>query len=176
MSDENDSEKQDAGAGGEGDTTLTFDAWQKGLSDEQKGLIESHVKGLKSALDSERGSRKDLEKQLRDMAKKAEAGSDAQTQLTKLADDLLTADRKADFYEAAHAAGARNLKLAFTVALTDELFDKHGRVNFDEMKKSYPELFASTTTPRGDAGSGTDRKPKAGAGMNDFIRSAAGRQ
>lgn len=165
------------GAGGEGNTTtLTFDAWQKDLSDEQKGLLESHVKGLKSALDSERGSRKDLERQLRDMAKKAEAGSEAQTQLTKLADDLGTADRKADFYEAAHAAGVKNLKLAFTVAATEEMFDRHGRVNFDEMKKAYPELFGTTNTPRGDAGSGTDKKPKAGNGMNDFIRTAAGRQ
>ncbi len=172
----NGSDDHGQGAGGDGNPTLTFDAWQKSLPDEQKGLIESHVKGLKSALDSERGSRKDLEKQLRDLAKKAEAGSDAQTQLTKLADDLSTADRKADFYEAAHAAGVKNLKLAFTVAVTEEMFDKHGRVSFDEMKKSYPELFGTTTTPRGDAGSGTDRKPKAGNEMNDFIRSAAGRQ
>lgn len=164
------------GAGGEGTTTtLTFDAWQKTLNDEQKGLIDSHVKGLKNALDSERGSRKDLEKQLRDLAKKAEAGSEAQTQLTKLADSLDTADRRTNFYEAAHAAGVKNLKLAFTVAETEEMFDKHGRVNFDEMKKAYPELFGTTTTPRGDAGSGTDKKPKAASGMNEFIRGAAGR-
>lgn len=165
-------------AGGEGgtQTALTFEAWHDALSDEQKGLIENHTKGLKTALDSERGSRKDLEKQLRDMAKKSEKGSDAEAQLTKLADELQTSDRKADFYEAAHAAGVKNLKLAFTVAMTDEMFDKHGRVNFDEMKKTYPELFASTTTTRGDAGSGTNQQHSDANDMNSRIRRAAGRE
>lgn len=165
---------------GEGDPStgsgLTFDAWHEKLPDEQKALVEGHTKGLKTALESERVSRKDLEKQLREIAKKSEKGSDAESQLTKLADDLQASDRKADFYEAAHAAGVKNLKLAFTAASNDEMFDKHGRVNFDEMKKVYPELFGTTNTARGDAGSGTDKKTKASGGMNDFIRSSAGRE
>jgi hypothetical protein len=164
--------------GGEGGTTqtaLTFDAWHSTLPDDQKGLIEEHTKGLKNALDSERGSRKDLEKQLRDMARKAEKGSEAETQLTKMADDLQTADRRADFYESAHAAGVKNLKLAFTVASTDEMFDKRGQVNFDEMKKKYPELFGSTTTPRGDGGSGTHNGNPPDNDMNLRIRRGAGR-
>lgn len=170
-----------SGSGGEGSgnegtqTALTFEAWQAALPDDQKALIEGHTKGLKSALDSERGTRKDLEKQLRDLAKKAESGSEAQTQLTQLADNLQAADRKADFYEAAHAAGVKNLKLAYTVATTEELFDKHGRANFDEMKKSYPELFGAVATPRGDAGSGTQTSQGGKGNMNDAIRKAAGR-
>lgn len=165
------------GSGNEGtQTALTFEAWQAALPEDQKALIEGHTRGLKSALDSERGTRKDLEKQLRDLAKKAESGSEAQTQLTQLADNLQSADRKADFYEAAHAAGVKNLKLAHTVAVSDELFDKHGRVNFDEMKKSYPELFGAVAAPRGDAGSGTQTSGQGGkADMNSAIRKAAGR-
>jgi hypothetical protein len=156
--------------------TLTFDGWYGKLPEEQKALIETHTKGLKSALESERGSRKDLEKQIRDLAGKAEKGSEAQTQLTRLADDLQKADTRADFYEAAHAAGVKNLKLAYQVAQIDEMFDKHGRVNFNVMKESYPELFAGNPTlPRGDAGSGTQSKPKTGASMNDFIRKSAGK-
>jgi hypothetical protein len=154
---------------------LTFDAWHETLPDDQKALIAGHTKGLKSALDSERESRKSLEKQLRDLAKSAEKGSEAQTQLTKLADDLQASDRKAEFYEAAHAAGVKNLKLAYTVAVSDEMFDKHGRADFAEMKKIYPELFGATTNVRGDAGSGTDKKTKPSGGMNEFIRSSAGR-
>lgn len=170
----------DAGqTGGEGGTesTLTFDTWHESLPAEHKGLIENHTKALKNALESERGSRKDFEKQVRDLAKAAEKGSEAEKQLTKLADDLQSADRKADFYEAAHSAGVKNLKLAHTVAVSDDLFDKHGRVNFDEMKKKYPELFTGTTTPAGNAGSGT------GGGNNQQrddmsarIRRAAGRE
>jgi F0F1-type ATP synthase epsilon subunit len=158
------------------DKTLTFDGWLEKQPDEVKMLLESNTKGLKTALESERGNRKDMEKQLRDMAKKAEAGSEAQTQLTKLADDLQSADRKTDFYEAAHAAGVRNLKLAFTVATSDEMFDKHGRVNFDEMKKQYPELFGGTPLVRGDAGSGTNRDNHGAEDMNSRIRRVAGRE
>lgn len=159
------------------DETLVFDDWLKGQDENIQSMLEGHTKGLKSALESERGSRKDLEKQLREMAKASEKGSDLQTQLNSLADELQGADRKADFYEAAHAAGVRNLKLAFTVATSDEMFDKHGRVNFNEMKKAYPELFATNQpAPRGDAGNGTNStKPKSG-GMNTFIRNAAGRK
>jgi len=164
------------GSGNEGtQTALTFEAWQAALPEDQKALIDGHTKGLKSALDSERGTRKDLEKQLRDLAKKAESGSEAQAQLTQLADNLQAADRKADFYEAAHAAGVRNLKLAYTVATSEELFDKHGRVNFDEMKKSYPELFGAAQVPPGNAGSGTQTNQNGKADMNSAIRKAAGR-
>lgn len=174
------------GSGSNGDGTnsagssntdgLTFETWHESLPQEHKTLIESHTKGLKSALDSERETRNGLEKQLRDLAKKAEAGSDAQSQLTKLADDFQSADRKADFFESAHGAGVKNLKLAYTVAVSDEMFDKHGRVNFDEMKKAYPELFQGTSLPAGHAGSGTGNQTTNHVDMNSLIRRAAGRE
>ncbi len=164
-------------AGSSGDASLTFETWHESLPEEHKTLIKTHTTALKGALDSERETRKSLETQLRALAKKAEAGSDSQTQLTKLADDLQVSDRKADFYDAAHTAGVRNLKLAYTVAVTDEMFDKHGRVNFDEMKKSYPELFASKTTPPGNAGDGTNGNGAAPTDdMNKLIRRRAGRE
>lgn len=173
------------GSGSNGDGTnsagssntdgLTFETWHESLPQEHKTLIESHTKGLKSALDSERETRKGLEKQLRDLAKKAEEGSEAQAQLTQLADGIQAADRKAEFYEAAHLAGVKNLKLAYTAALNDEMFDKHGRVNFDEMKKQYPELFAGKTLPAGNAGEGTNQN-NVTEDMNSRIRRAAGRE
>jgi hypothetical protein len=159
------------GSEGSANTTLTFETWHADLPVEQKALIESHTKSLKSALGSERESRKDLEKQLREMAKNAEKGSDAQAQLTKLADDLQASDRKADFFELAHGAGVKNLKLAYTVAVSEDMFDKHGRVDFDEMKKSYPELFGSGSNfTQGNAGSGTNSNTAGKETMDDFIR------
>lgn len=155
---------------------LQYEAWLKEQPDEVKNLLDTNVKGLKSALESERGTRKDLEKQLRDLAKKAEAGSEAQKQLTELADKMSNADRRAAFYEAAHLAGASNLKLAFMVAEQDDLFDKQGRVNFETMKKDFPELFgmAKATTPPGNPGNGTQQPPKGANSINDAIRAAAG--
>ena len=170
------------GAGGEGDNgdqgnnqELVFDNWLDEQPDPVKKMLDGHTKGLKSALDSERESRKTLEKQLREMATKAEKGSDAETKLTQLADQISEADQKADFYEAAHAVGVTNLKLAYMVAVQDELFDRKGRVNFSSMKESYPELFGGKKLPDGSAGDGRDDGTPGAKNMNDFIRKSAGR-
>jgi hypothetical protein len=163
----------------------TYESFFEAQPAEVKTLIEEHTQGLKSALESERESRKGLEKQVRDLAGKAEKGSEAEAQLTKLADSLAEAERKSAeglaeaerrtaFYEAAHAAGISNLKLAYTVALQDEMFDKRGAVNFEALRSSYPELFGGKpSTPPGNAGAGTGSPPVAQTDMNAFIRGSA---
>jgi hypothetical protein len=154
----------------------TFETWLEKQDDTVKGLLDGHIKGLKTALDSERGSRKDMEKQLREMAKKAEDGSEAQKKLTGMADQVSAADRRADFYEEAHRAGVSNIKLAFLVAEKEDLFDSKNRVNFEAMKKDYPELFGGKPVPDGNAGNGTEGTPGGAAkDMNAMIRRAAGR-
>lgn len=162
-----------AGAGdasGEGSETLTFETFIAKQPDDVKALLDSHTNGLKSALETERETRKGLEKQMRDLATKAEKGSDAEKQLTALADQMATADRRASFYEEAHTAGVTNLKLAFMVATTDELFDKKGAVNFVDLKKTYPELFGAKKAPSGNAAEGTETEPTSASTMDDFIR------
>lgn len=170
-------DNQTQGAGGQTQTPPTFDAWLAAQDDGVRGLIDGHTRGLRTALESERGERKGLEKQVRDLASKSEKDSDAQKRLTEIADQLSETDRRAAFYEAAHTAGVTNLKLAYTVAVQDEMFDRHGNANLERLKQAYPELFAGarTTTPAGNAGAGTNTQPPAG-GMNAFIRRAAGRQ
>lgn len=156
------------------DGALVFDEWLKGQDEKVTAMLDGHVHGLKSALSSERENRKELEKQLRKLAEKSEKGSEAEAQLVKMADDLKGESRKADFYEAAHKEGVRNLKLAYTVAVADDLFDKHGRADFDEMKKLFPELFGSKANA--NAGAGTQKPPTPAQNMNDFIRKASGRK
>lgn len=161
---------------GDGEKPLVFDAWLKEQDESVQQMLDGHTRGLKSALDGERDNRKKLERELRDLAGKAEKGSEAQTQLTKMADQVAEADQKAEFYEQAHAAGVSNLKLAYLVAQNDDLIDKRGRVNFETLKATYPELFGGKPkTPAGNAGSGTDKDKPASATMNDYIRKAAGR-
>jgi len=156
---------------------LTFAAWLEAqppaVSAVVTPLYEEHTRGLKGALESERGTRKDLEKQMRDLAEKAEKGSELQGELTKMADSAQEADRRASFYEVAHAAGVANLKLAYTAAVQDEMFDKRGAVNFETFKQQYPELFGGKPTmPPGNAGAGTGAPPPPPApDMNSFIRS-----
>ena len=155
---------------------LTYDKWLANQPEEVQNLIGDHTNSLKSALDDERESRKKFETQLRDLAKKAEDGSEAQKRLEAMADQAAEADLKATFYEDAHKAGVSNLKLAYMVAKQDDLFDKRGNVNFEQLKKDYPELFGGGSKVPGNAGNGTDDdddKPR--GGMNAFIRKATGR-
>ena len=155
--------------------SLQFDAWIKDQPEPVKQLLDARTAGLKSALASERDAHSALEKQVRELAAKATKDSDAQVQLTKLADEMSETNRKAEFYEAAHAAGVANLKLAYLAATQDGLFDKRGGVNFEAMKQTYPELFGGRKPPEANPGSGTGNQPPTAATMNDFIRAAAGR-
>ena len=149
----------------------TFDVWHESLDDAAKGLIKGHVSGLKTSLETEREARKEAETVVRDLADKAEKGSEAQKELLVVADSLGEATRKADFYELAHDAGITNIKLAYIVAEKEDLISKRGNVDFTKMKESYPQLFGKVRTPGADAGDGKgdDLKPK--ADMNAFIRS-----
>jgi len=176
------------GGGGKGDpppketkppepAVLNWETWHKTLPKEVQTLIADHESGLKTALGSERDARKTAEKDLRDVAKKLEEGSEAQIEVLKLADDVAVGNTKADFYEDAHEAGISNLKLAYHVATTEDLIDKRGNVDFDKMKENFPELFTKPTRkPQGGAGAGAGDDLGQKAGMNAWIRSQAGRQ
>ena len=153
---------------------LSWKPWFDALPEEARALVSERESGLKSALGTERDARKDAEKELRKAAGQAEKGSELQKQLEESADSLAASTTKSEFYEDAHKAGATNLKLAHAVAVTDELFDKRGNVNFDKMKDAYPELFGKNVPPRGDAGVGTGAAPGGEKkDMNLFIRQGA---
>jgi len=157
--------------------TLEWKPWHDALPKEAQALIAEREGGLKSALGTERDARQDAEKELRKAAAALEKGSEAQKQLEQSADDLAALSTKAEFYEEAHKAGVSNLKLAFHVATTEDLFDKRGAVDFDKMKEAFPELFGKKAPPRGDAGEGTGPAPGGkDISMNAFIRRSAGKQ
>lgn len=163
-----------SGGASTGSASITsWDAFLESQADEVKLLYSEHVNGLKSALKSERESRSALEKQLRELAGKAEKGSESEKQLMEMADRLSESDRKADFYESAHAAGVSNLKLAWMIAKADDLFDRNGNVDFEKMKASYPEIFGGgrLQQAKGNAGSGTNIGSGAGkTSMDDLLR------
>jgi len=156
---------------------LTFEAWHATLDDTQKGLIDGHNKGLKSALESERNSRKALEKQLADMAKTAEKGSEIEKQLGQLQAQLTESEQRAAFLEGAQAAGCTDSRLAWLAAREGGHLDANGKPNWEALKAAHPNLF-TTQKPApggsGDAGRGTQQTPKTND-MNSFIRQSAGR-
>ena len=158
------------------ETPPSFDSWLAGQDDTVKGLISGHTAGLKSALESERETRKGQEKQLRDLAAKAEKGSEAQAQLTALADKLAANDKRVTAYETLSAAGCSNLKLAWLAATEAGLVDGQGNISIEKLRTQYPELFKATgAPPKGNAGTGAGQTGASGKSMNDFIRAAAGR-
>jgi TolA-binding protein len=154
--------------------TPVFETWITNQTPEIKSMLDSQTRGLKTALDNERSGRKELERQIRDLAGKAEKGSEAQSQLTEMADKMSDLERRAAFYEQAASSGVINPRLAYLAAAQDELIDRHGRVDIAGLKSKYPELFTTVRIPTANAGSGTNQPPKSQS-MNDFIRKAAGR-
>jgi hypothetical protein len=156
---------------------LTYDAWFASLDDTQKGLVDGHIKGLKSALDSERSSQSQMKKQLADMAKAATEGSELKAQLGQLQAQLTESEQRAAFLEGAQAAGCTDSRLAWLAAREGGHLDANGKPNWDALKAAHPNLF-TTQKPApggsGDAGRGTQQTPKTND-MNSFIRQSAGR-
>ena len=158
------------------DDVLKWDAFHASLPDDAKALIEEHESGLRTALNTERDSRKTAEGDLRKVAKKLKDGSEAQTEVLRLADEVAASTKKADFYEDAHGAEVTNLKYAYIIAEAEDLFDKKGNVDFVAMKKDYPELFTKKKAPPGGAGEGTGGGlPGKKKDMNTILREAAGK-
>jgi len=161
----------------------TWETWLGKLPDDQRAtvstLYEAHTQGLRKALQSERESRSDLERQLRAAAKAAGKDSEAEKQLTTMADDLEKANRRADFFAEASKPeiGLLNPKAAWALANADpeRFFDRKGNLRLDALKAEYPEQFGRSGVPRANAGNGAGQGGSDKADMNAFIRSRAGR-
>ena len=162
------------------ETPLTFDGWLAQQPDDIKSLITEHTSGLRTALQSERGTRGNLERQLTDLKKSLKDNEQAQAEVSRIQAELAEHNTRADFYEQVGGAGATNLKRVYTLAKADGLIDDKGRFKLDEVKSAYPEYFtpAKPATPAGHAGSGTQAPAPAlsgNAAANAFIRTMAGR-
>jgi hypothetical protein len=156
-----------------GDPPADFDAWLGSQDESIKTLYATHTSGLQSALKSERDARGKAEKDMRELAKKAEKGSELEAALTKQADRLGALEKQAAFQEKAHSAGVRNLRLAFMAASQADMVDANGNCDFAKLKTEYPELFLSA--PIGNAGAGTGTQPPKAPTMDQIIMGALGR-
>ena len=158
-------------------TPPNFETWYATQDESTRGLIDTHTRGLKSALDSERQLRADLSKQLKDAAGKLEKGSDAEKALTDLQAKLQQAENRAAFIETAikPEIGCINPKLAYLVASTEQLFNRHGDPDWEAIRKAAPELFRITPLRTGSADGGAGNGSTPPADMNQLIRRAAGR-
>ena len=158
---------------------LTFERWIAEQPEDVRDLIDGQLDRIKAALDSERTARTGLEKQIKAISKQAGEGSELRTQLDKLAGDMQATGARATFYEAAHDAGVKNLKLAWVAAKEFDLVKDDGKTDFNQLKTLAPELFATATptpkAPPANAGAGAGQAGARNPNMNNFLRAAAGR-
>lgn len=155
----------------------TFETWLPEQPEQVRGMIEGHVRGLRSALDGLKATREEQAKQLAALAKKAEKGSEAEKALTEAATAAKAAESRATFYVLAHSAGVSDLELAYLAAERDRLIREDGSADLVALKAKHPSLFATPAGKPGaaNAGAGTKVAPTAGS-MNDFLRAATGRK
>ena len=175
MSDQQNAQGQEATQ----DTTeqFDFDSWLDGQPEHVKQGFTSKTTGLHSALESERTQRKDLARELKKLGSEAQQGSEAQKALGEMSTRLEQAEQRAAFMEDAGKPeiGCTNPRAAFLVASAEGLFNKRGEPDWTAIKQAAPELFGQRKTPPGNAGSGNGQPPAQKTGMNEWIRSAAGR-
>lgn len=155
-----------------------FDAFLQTQPDTIKGLYASNVSGLKTALESERESRKKLSEQVKTLSPQVEKGSELEKQLTEMVKRLEEAEqreadsnRRAKFAEQAirPGVGCSNVKAAYALATSEKLFNSEGDPDWKALRQLAPELFRQK--PEMDAGA-TGRA--AGDDINAALRKAAG--
>jgi TolA-binding protein len=140
-------------------------------------LFNSEVERLQNTVHATRNERDTAQKQLKELGKKLEEGSEARQQLDQIVANLEAESARADFYEEAAQKGVANLKLAWLAVQEDkDNLTRRGRPDFDALKERHPQLFRSTTpvTPPGHAGAGTQTPPSKPDDMDTFIRRSAG--
>lgn len=170
-----------------------WDTWIAGQPDQVRALIDSHVRGLKTALDKERQARSslshertdlakqrsDLANQLRQATKSVQEGSEARKTLEQMSAKLEQAELRARFYEEGvkPEIGCTNPRMAMLAAQELDAIDSKGRIGWETIKGAFPEIFRQPRQPQGNAGAGTGAPPPANVGnaMNQMIRRAAGR-
>lgn len=159
---------------GQAGTPASFEEWIGSQGDDVKGLVTGHTSKLQSALQDERTQRKTLQKQVEDLSKAAEAGSQFKTQLDKISAEMAAMSVKTAFLESA-PADCTNVRLAFLAATDAGLLNDDGKVDWAKLKATAPELFRKVV-PAGNAGSGAGTPPpNDGKSMNSFLRVASGR-
>lgn len=158
-----------------GPSFSSYDDYYKSLPLPVRELLDGHIHGLKSALDSERSNRKSAAAKLKEMEALAASVPGLQEQLQAMATSIKTQETQASFYEAATAAGIKNLRLAWAAAQQFDEVIQDGEIDIEALKKAAPELFRPSAPPA-PAGQGSRSTPPAVKDMNALIRQAAGRQ
>ena len=152
---------------------LAFDEWVGKQDKDIQNLIGNRFEALENTVRSTRQERDDFAKQIKELSSKADKGSDLEKSLTELSGKLESAEKRATFAEQGikPEIGCTNIKAAYALAVTDDLFDKSGNPDWNQIKQTAPELFRKAGSTDGGAGGKTPPVTD----INAAIRAAAGR-
>lgn len=155
---------------------LIFDNWLSKQPVEVQELVARQQKALRDALVDERNQRKQLNKQVGALQKRASDSVVNAKELRELKATLEETQKRARFYESL-PTDLTNPKLAFAAAQMNGWLGNNGQADWETMRREMPELFRRITVPTANAGagakqSGTQTEPS----MNAFIRAALGRE
>ena len=143
----------------------TFDSLYESLDDGQKGLIDSHVHGLKSTLDKFKGENKELK--LAVQVVKDATGKELAEVQSNLTKQLEESERNTRFLESCPAT-IKDRKAAKALAREYGAIRSDGTLDADRLKESFPQIFETTTpAPRPGATQGGTPGP---ADINDKFR------
>lgn len=156
----------------------SFDEFVNTLDEPVKELYNSHISGLKNALDSEKENRRKLSEQVKALSPAVEKGSELEKKLAETAKLLDEAERRsveynrrATFAEQAIRPGVNctNVKAAYALAVSENLFTEDGSPKWKDLQKLAPELFRVTNLSNGG-----NAEQAVSNDINAAIRRAAG--
>jgi len=159
-------------------TFESFDQYVSTLDEPLQQLYTSNIAGLKNALESEKENRRKLSEQVKALSPAVEKGSELEKKLAETAKLLEEAERRsneynrrATFAEQAIRPGVNcaNVKAAYALAVSENLFNEDGSPKWKELQKLAPELFR--ITKQTNAG---NLNEAVSSDINAAIRRAAG--
>lgn len=150
----------------------SYDNWYKAQNDAARSMIDGHVAGLKSALETlkkERSTLKDEIKAIRDSK-----DSDAEKKVSEIQERFEQSERRIAFFENLPSEYYPNAKHVWTLASANGCIKKDGSLDVEKFKTECGALFQPRTA-KSNAGNGAGNPPSAAnSPMNQALRQAAG--
>lgn len=146
-----------------------FDEWFSKQDEATQRLINERFTRLENTVKATREERDSFSTELKELGKKLEKGSEAETKIGELSNKLSMAERKSNFLIEAGAQGCLKPNAAYSIANSESFFKEDGSTDWKRVKEFVPELFRPITG-KTNAGSGTNTNVVAPENPNDAFR------
>lgn len=155
--------KTPAAEGGE-----SYDDWYKAQDEKARSMIDAHVGGLKSALDTLKSERRTLKDEMK--AIRESKDSDAEKQVSQIHEQFEQSERRIAFYESLPAEYYPNAKHVWVLASANGCLKRDGTLDVEKFKAECGALFQPKAA-KANAGDGAGNPPNGtGSQLNEWLR------